>query len=451
MNKLPMRTPSLFNEKYAVLAGLFPNAVTEVIGEDGIVRRAIDADVLTQEINSRVVSGGEERYQFTWPDKKKAVLLSNSPIAATLRPCREESVDFDNTENLYIEGDNLDVLKLLRETYLNRIKMIYIDPPYNTKDDYIYPDDFSGDANEFLMRDGQYDEAGNRLVQNLESNGRFHTDWLNMIYPRLRIARDLLRDDGIIFISIDENEMEQLRQVCNEVFGRVNFIGTIAWESKTKSQNTRDSYNKLQPKIEYIFAYTKNSKRRFNLIKKGVKEYPLTDSQGEYREHILEVMNAEGIRGRESMVFDIEGVSPPPGKQWQLGKTQVIDYIANDSLFIRDGKVIIKMRPHDERSEMTEPFWGFFSKEFGTTESAKKELSSILEKHGFETVKPSTLLRRLAFHATENDDIILDFFSGSATTAHAIMQLNAEDAGRRTFIMVQLPEIFDKNRGAARE
>ena len=232
MDKLKMHTPNKADENYEKLAALFPNAVTETIDPvTGEVVRAIDKDVLMQEINTTVVDGKEERYQFTWPDKKKSILLANSPISKTLRPCREESVDFDNTENLYIEGDNLDVLKLLQETYLGKIKMIYIDPPYNTGNDFVYNDDFAENADEYLDRSGQFDEEGNRLVQNTESNGRFHTDWLNMIYPRLKLAKDLLSDDGVIFISIDDNEVENLKKICNELFGESNYINHFAWVS----------------------------------------------------------------------------------------------------------------------------------------------------------------------------------------------------------------------------
>ena len=451
MNKLNLHTPNLSNKNYTALVSLFPNAVTETIDENGVVIRAIDTDVLAQEINTHIVSGKEERYQFTWPDKKKAVLLANSPIAATLRPCREESVDFDNTENLYIEGDNLDVLKMLRETYLNRVKMIYIDPPYNTGNDFIYEDDFTEDTGEFLTRDYQYNDDGNRMVRNLDSNGRFHTDWLNMIYPRLRVARDLLTDDGVIFISVDDGETAQIRKICDEVFGEGNFVSCIAWESKTKSQNTKDAYNKLQPKIEHIFIYSKKCPCRFNLISKGQKEYNMFDDKGRYREYPLEVMNAGGIRGRETMIFPVEGISPPQGKQWQLGLDTITEYKNRSDLFVREGKVILKMRPEDERTEITEPFWAFFSKEIGTTESAKKELSELLEaKNIFETVKPIELIKRLIFHSTSSDDIILDFFSGSATTAHAVMQLNAEDVGKRKFIMVQLPEVCAEDSEAAK-
>lgn len=448
-----MKTENIADKNYEILSKMFPNALTETItgyDDDGkpIVERAIDADVLRQEISCKVVEGKDERYQFTWPDKKKAVLLANTPINKTLRPCREESVDFDNTENLYIEGDNLEVLKLLHETYLGIIKMIYIDPPYNTGNDFVYEDDFTQSIDEYRENSGQFDDVGNRMVQNIESNGRFHTDWLNMIYPRLKLAKDLLCEDGVIFVSVDYNENFNMRKLLDEIFGQAAFIGEIYWESKTKSQNTITAFNKLQPKAEMILVYSKQEKRRFNLIKKGEKEYPFIDERGKYREHILEVMNANGIRGRETMVFDISDgvatVSLPNGKQWQLGQDQVSIYKSAGDLFVRDNKVIIKMRPEYERVDTTEPFWGFFSKELGTAESAKKELKSIIGSHGFETVKPVEIIKRLIYHSTCDNDIICDFFSGSATTAHATMELNAEDGGNRKFILIQLPESTDE-------
>ncbi len=274
--RLTMHTSNLADNNFSVLAKMFPNAVTETItgyDEDGepIVERAIDADVLAQEINTHVVSGKEERYQFTWPDKKKSVLLANAPIAANLRPCREESVDFDKTENLYIEGDNLDVLKLLRETYLNRVKMIYIDPPYNTGKDFVYEDDFGEETGQFLRRDNQYDEQGNRLTSNFDSNGRFHTDWLNMMYSRLRVARDLLTDDGVIFISIDDNEVENLKKICNEMFGKSNFEGHIHWRRRHNQPN--DKTKMIGLVAEHILAYAKNS--RF-LRESGVGKIDIT-------------------------------------------------------------------------------------------------------------------------------------------------------------------------------
>lgn len=448
-----MKTENIADKNYEILSKMFPNALTETItgyDDDGkpIVERAIDADVLRQEISCKVVEGKDERYQFTWPDKKKAVLLANTPINKTLRPCREESVDFDNTENLYIEGDNLEVLKLLHETYLGKIKMIYIDPPYNTGNDFVYEDDFTQSIDEYRENSGQFDDVGNRMVQNIESNGRFHTDWLNMIYPRLKLAKDLLCEDGVIFVSVDYNENFNMRKLLDEIFGQAAFIGEIYWESKTKSQNTITAFNKLQPKAEMILVYSKQEKRRFNLIKKGEKEYPFIDERGKYREHILEVMNANGIRGRETMVFDISDgvatVSLPNGKQWKLGQDQVSIYKSAGDLFVRDNKVIIKMRPEYERVDTTEPFWGFFSKELGTAESAKKELKSIIGSHGFETVKPVEIIKRLIYHSTCDNDIICDFFSGSATTAHATMELNAEDGGNRKFILIQLPESTDE-------
>lgn len=453
MDKLKMQTENLADKNFEALSKMFPNALTETItGYDDngkpIVERAIDADVLRQEISCKVVEGKDERYQFTWPDKKKAVLLANTPIDKTLRPCREESVDFDNTENLYIEGDNLEVLKLLHETYLGKVKMIYIDPPYNTGNDFVYEDDFTQSMDEYRENSGQFDDDGNRMVQNIESNGRFHTDWLNMIYTRLKLAKDLLCEDGVMFVSVDYNENFNMRKLIDEILGQTAFIGEIYWESKTKSQNTITAFNKLQPKAEMILVYSKQEKRRFNLIKKGEKEYPFIDERGKYREHVLEVMNANGIRGRETMVFDIsDGVSTvslPNGKQWKLGQDQVAIYKSAGDLFIRDNKVIIKMRPEYERVDTTEPFWGFFSKELGTAESAKKELKSIIGSHGFETVKPVEIIKRLIYHSTCDNDIICDFFSGSATTAHATMELNAEDGGNRKFIMIQLPESTDE-------
>ena len=267
MNKLKMHTPNLADENFRKLAALFPNAVTETINENGELVRAIDKDVLMQEINTSVVEGREERYQFTWPDKKKAILAANAPVAMTLRPCREESVDFDNTENLYIEGDNLDVLKLLQETYLGKVKMIYIDPPYNTGNDFVYNDDFAENTDEYLDRSGQFDEDGNRLVQNTESNGRFHTDWLNMIYPRLKLAKDLLTDDGVIFISIDDSEIENLRKVCDEIFGESNFVGIILWKKKTNGNNM----GFIPPVHDYIVCYSHN----ISCIKD--LGYPVTD------------------------------------------------------------------------------------------------------------------------------------------------------------------------------
>ena len=292
MDKLRMQTANKADENFRKLAAMFPNAVTETItGYDAngkaIVDRAIDKDVLMQEISCTVVDGNEERYQFTWPDKKKSVLLANAPINKTLRPCREESVDFDTTENLYIEGDNLEVLKLLQETYLGKIKMIYIDPPYNTGNDFVYEDDFAQSTDEYLANSGQFDEDGNRMVQNTESNGRFHTDWLNMIYPRLKLAKDLLTDDGVIFISIDDNEVDNLRKTCDEIFGISNFVFQIVWR-RTDNQPNIGTIARVK---EYILCYAKNinsmSLGRLPLSEKAKNEYRYQDEKGLFRRAIL--------------------------------------------------------------------------------------------------------------------------------------------------------------------
>ncbi len=443
MEKMKLETANVVANNVERIGELFPNCITESKDEKGNLKRAINFEMLRQMLSEDVVDG-KEAYEFTWVGKKASIVEANKPIRKTLRPCKEDSVNWDTTENLYIEGDNLQVLKLLQESYLGKVKMIYIDPPYNTGNDFIYNDDFKMDRDDYAEESGEYDDVGNRMFKNEETAGRYHSDWCSMIYSRLLLARNLLSDDGVIWVSVDYNENFNMRQMLNEVFGESSFIGEVYWESKTKSQNTKTSYNKLQPKAEMLFAYSKKEKRRFNLIKKGEKEYPFLDDKGKYREHFLEVMNADGIRGRETMVFDIsDGVSTvslPVGKQWKLGQDQVAAYKQSGDLFIRDGKVIVKMRPEYERVETTEPFWGFFSKEIGTAESAKKELTKVLGKHGFETVKPIEVIKRLTYHTTQTTDVILDFFSGSATTAHATMQLNAEDGGNRKFIMIQIPE-----------
>jgi adenine-specific DNA-methyltransferase len=447
MEKLRMESNDIQQDNVTKIAKIFPNCVTEARDENGKLKKAINFDMLRQMLSDSVVDG-DEAYEFTWVGKKASIVEANKPIRKTLRPCKEDSVHWDTTENLYIEGDNLEVLKLLQESYLGKVKMIYIDPPYNTGNDFIYNDDFKMSSEEYADESGELDDEGNRMFKNTDSNGRFHSDWCSMIYSRLLLARNLLSEDGVIFISIDYNENFNMRRIMDEVFGQTGFIGEIYWESKTKSQNTSTSFNKLQPKAEMILVYSKDPKRKFNLVVKGKKEYPLEDEKGVYREYPIEVMNANGIRGRESMIYEIsDGVStvyPPEGKQWQLGQAQVATYKNQGNLFIRDGKAIIKMRPEFEKSEETEPFWGFFSKEIGTAESAKKELSIIIPNNSFETVKPVELIKRLVFHATDKDSLILDFFSGSATTAHAVMQLNAEDGGHRKFIMVQLPEETDE-------
>ena len=289
MDKLKMHTPNKADENFRKLAELFPNAVTETIDENGVVVRAIDKDVLMQEINTHVVDGREERYQFTWPDKKKSVLLANAPIAKTLRPCREESMGRGGTpggfdsENLYIEGDNLEVLKLLQETYLGKVKMIYIDPPYNTGNDFVYEDDFAQSTEEYLANSGQFDEEGNRLVKNLDSNGRFHTDWLNMIYPRLKLAKDLLTDDGVIFISIDDGEAANLRKTCNDVFGESNFVADLTVVNNLKGRNDKKYIARANERLLMYVKSSDFSEHGLSLDESVVKEYDESDALGRFR------------------------------------------------------------------------------------------------------------------------------------------------------------------------
>lgn len=395
----------------------------------------------------------KESYSLNWLGKSYARLLANENPLTMLKEDKEHNNQEENkySQNILIKGDNLEVLKHLTNAYENQIKMIYIDPPYNTGDDgFAYNDDRKFSIDELKELAGVTAEEAKRIIDFTDSNSNSHSAWLTFMYPRLYVARDLLKDEGIAFISIDDNEVGQLKLLCNEIFGEENFVGNIAWESKTKSQNTRTSFNKLQPKVEHILCYTKKDKRRFNLIKVGEKEYPLADEKGEYREYTLEVMDAGGTRGRETMVYPIKGIEPPKGKQWKWGQDTINEYIARNDLFIQDSSIILKMRPEDETQDISQPFWGLLQKDIGTAESAKKELSRILKNknHGFETVKPISLIQRLIFHVTDENDTILDFFAGSGSTAHTVLCLN-KDGGNRKFITVQIPEKIDpKNKTA---
>ena len=461
-SKLKMHTPSLADEHFAALAALFPNAVTETIDENGTVVRAIDKDVLMQEISAHVVEGREERYQFTWPDKRKSILLANAPIAAALRPCRAESVDFDTTENLYIEGDNLDVLKLLRETYLDRVKMIYIDPPYNTSHDFVYNDDFSEDTVSFLHRDGQYDEQGNRLFQNLNSNGRFHTDWLNMIYSRLRIARDLLTEDGVIFISIGEEEVSSLKAICNEVFGQGNFRNTIFTRRYDKNLNRQfmeQGLSTMNTGLEYILMYSKTPDAKYNPV---------------FRESSDERASSGYWKGfwndadRPTMRYDVLGVTPTSG-QWkwkrELAEEAVRNYIEYvnryqaqmtlEEYWETTGKTkkFIRRNPNGRGMNLGVEHWvapatGILRNSNWSDLLASKPVGLDIPFDSPKNV--DVLVELIKLSNTGEDGIVLDFFSGSATTAHAVMQLNAEDSGHRKFIIVQLPEICTADTAAAK-
>lgn len=456
MDKMKMHTKNMADENYAALARLFPNALTETIvgyDEDGkaIVERAIDADVLRQEISCSVVEGREERYQFTWPDKKKSVLLANAPINKTLRPCREESVDFDNTENLYIEGDNLEVLKLLQETYLGKIKMIYIDPPYNTGNDFVYEDDFAQSTDEYMANSGQFDEEGNRLVKNLDSNGRFHTDWLNMIYPRLKLAKGLLSEDGAIFISIDDNESENLKKCCDEVFGAQNFVAQLIWERAFSPKNdARFVSNSHDYVIMYVRDITQFVIGRLPRTEEANARYsnPDNDPRGVWMSSDISVKTYN-----EECDYPITSpsgrvIEPPAGRCWRLSQKAFLERLHDNRIwFGPDGNGVprIKRFLTDLKHEGMAPTSIMFFRDVGHSQEGAQEVSKLLNGGFFNGPKPQRLMRRLLTLANlKEDSIILDFFSGSASTAHAVMQLNAEDGGNRKFIMVQLPEETDE-------
>ena len=451
MDKLRMQTANKANENFQKLAALFPNAVTETIDENGEVVRAIDKDVLMQEISCTVVDGKEERYQFTWPDKKKSVLLANAPISKTLRPCREESVDFDTTENLYIEGDNLEVLKLLQETYLGKIKMIYIDPPYNTGNDFVYEDDFAQSTEEYLANSGQFDEEGNRLVKNLDSNGRFHTDWLNMIYPRLKLAKDLLSDDGVIFISIDDNEQENLKKCCDEVFGGQNFVAQLVWERAFSPKNDARFVSNSH---DYVLMYAKNITQfvigRLPRTAEANARYsnPDNDPRGVWMSSDISVKTYNAECDYPITAPSGRVIEPPAGRCWSLSQKAFLERLQDNRIwFGPDGNGVprIKRFLTDLKHEGMAPTSIMFFKDVGHSQEGAQEVSKLLDGGFFSGPKPQRLMQRLLTLANlKTDSVVLDFFSGSASTAHAVMQLNAKDGGHRKFVMVQLPEETDE-------
>ena len=455
MDKLRMQTANKADEKFRKLAAMFPNAVTETItGYDAngkaIVDRAVDKDVLMQEISCTVVDGNEERYQFTWPDKKKSVLLANAPINKTLRPCREESVDFDTTENLYIEGDNLEVLKLLQETYLGKIKMIYIDPPYNTGSDFVYEDDFAQSTDEYLANSGQYDEAGNRMAQNTESNGRFHTDWLNMIYPRLKLAKDLLTDDGVIFISIDDNEQENLKKCCDEVFGGQNFVAQLVWE---RAYAPKNDARFISNSHDYVLMYARNLDGfvigRLPRTEEANARYqnPDNDPRGVWKPSDLSVKTYNAACDYPITTPSGRVIEPPAGRCWSLSKNAFLERLQDNRIYFgADGNSVPCMKRFltELKYDGMAPTSIMFYKDVGHSQEGAKEVTKLLNAGVFDGPKPVRLLTRLLTLANLKDDsLVLDFFSGSATTAHAIMQMNADKGSHIKYVMVQLPEVCD--------
>ena len=494
MDKLKMHTPNKADENFHKLAALFPNAVTETINENGEVVRAIDKDVLMQEISTTVVEGKDERYQFTWPDKKKSVLLANAPISKTLRPCREESMGKDGTpggfdsENLYIEGDNLEVLKLLQETYLGKVKMIYIDPPYNTGNDFVYEDDFAQSTDEYLANSGQFDEDGNRLVTNTESNGRFHTDWLNMIYPRLKLAKDLLTEDGAIFISIDENEVSALKLVCDEVFGATNFIAELIWAAGRKNDSKYISVSH-----EYVLCYFRNAEYMAeHKIVWREKKQGLTDIYAEYetlkKKYGCEFASMEkelknwyknlpdGHAAKDHShynkiddkgIFFASDISWPggggpkyeiknpqtgkpvkiPSRGWLTNKDTMMQWIAEGRVYFgKDEAAVPTIKSYLFEHEYGVPYSVFYK----DGRAASKRLASLMGDKVFENPKDEEVIQRfIQFCAVNDGDVILDFFSGSATTAHALLRANVEQNINRKFVLVQLPELIDPSKASS--
>lgn len=436
-----MHTPDITESNIEKIGQLFPSCLTERIGEDGKVERAIDFDQLRQELSKEIVEGPQERYQFTWPDKKKAIRLANTPSTMTLRPCREDSVDFDNTENLYIEGDNLEVLKLLREDYLGKIKIIYIDPPYNTGNDFIYNDDYRENINNYVSNSGQIDENGNRLVQNTESNGRFHSDWLNMIYPRLRVARDLLTNDGAIFISIDEHEHANLLKVMFEIFGKENYIDSIVWDKKASAKGVPPR-NLMVNVHEYIVAFQKSDEFKFigeqrNAEEDGFKN-PDNDPRGPWR-----VSNIKSTTKPIEEAFTI--TDPETGRQytntWAFSKESLDKMIKEKRILWKESLPKQKEFLYEMTNEnkAIKSNWGVFD-----AQSTTVFLKRLLPQVHFDNPKPINLMKYLV-KVSLDEGILLDFFSGSATTAQAIMENNEEDGKKRQFILVQIPDALDSS------
>ena len=457
MEHLTMHSVDGVDQNVERIAALFPNCVTERKGKDGEVQRAIDFDLLRQELSRDIIDAGEERYQFTWPGKREAIRLANAPTNCTLRPVRDDSVDFDNTQNLYIEGDNLEVLKLLRETYLGKVKMIYIDPPYNTGNDFVYEDDFSESYTDYKGKSGMFDEDGNMLLNNYErnneSNGRFHTDWLNLMYPRLKVARDLLSDDGAIFISIDDNEVENLKKICNIIFGEQHFYAQIVWQKRTSP----DARFNLGAAHDYILVYAKDreilksSLNKEPLSAQRASEYknPDNDPRGPWAS--VDITGQTG-HATASQFYEITTkggakMRPPQGRCWALAESTFLSLVADNRIWFGDDG---NSRPRQKRflSEIEGGnAWTWWDNAtVGHNQEGTKDVKDLLGSGDiFTNPKPCRLLHRIVRLATKKDSIILDFFSGSATTAHAVMQLNAEDGGNRRFIMVQLPEVTDEN------
>lgn len=461
MEHLKMQTADMADRNIEQIGALFPECLTERINSNGRVEQAIDFDKLRQLLAHDVVEGPEQRYQFTWPDKRAAIRLANTPTSKTLRPCRAESVDFDTTQNLYIEGDNLDVLKLLRENYLGKVKMIYIDPPYNTGNDFVYNDNFTQGKTEFEQRSGLFDAEGHQTIdpmqRNTEANGRFHTDWLNMIYPRLKVARDLLSDDGVIFISIDDNEVENLMKICDEIFGEMNFVAQIPWRKRTAKSDVPFG---ISQDYEFIICYARSNKFYASIAGGERKYYETPDYPGRpWRVHDLTTQRTASERPNSYFTM----VNPKTGEKYPANqlRTWAVTYDTFDEYY-NQGRIVFPgdydflniSRPafrywkEDDMKKAGEDFGRIavstkLPDAIGMSQDGTKEVTNLFDGKIFSFPKPSSLIKFFLEIINSKDSLVLDFFSGSATTAHAVMQLNAEDGGNRKFIMVQLPEKTD--------
>lgn len=453
-DQLKMHSPNLVDTNIEKIAALFPNCVTETQGENGELKKAIDFDLLKQELSQVIVAGEQERYRLDWVGKKESILTANAPIAKTLRPCREESVNFDTTENLFIEGDNLEALKLLQENYLGKVKMIYIDPPYNTGNDFIYEDDFAESTNDFFERSNQTDDEGNKLVANTDSNGRFHSDWLSMMYSRLKLARNLLKDDGVIFISIDDNEQDNLRKILDEVFGRNNFVANLIWEKKFAPQNDAKWFSENH---DHILCYAKNKNEL------SIKLLPRTSEMNEryknYDNDPRGVWISDNLLRKDLQKTGVYTITtpngnkydPPSGRSWRVSESKFHEMAKDNRIwFGSDGGNVPRIKrflTEVQDGIKSQTIWKF--NEVGHNQEASQELRKLFDGESyFDTPKPVRLLSRIIFLSTHKDDIVLDFFAGSSTTAHAVMQINAEDGCDRKFIMVQLPEQTDEKSDA---
>jgi len=454
VEKLKMHSPDLTERNIDIIAELFPSVITEALDANGNLARAVDFDALRQELAHHIVEGPQERYQLDWPGKRAAAFAANAPIAKTLRPVREESVDFDTTKNLFIEGDNLDALKLLQESYLGKVKLIYIDPPYNTGSDrFVYDDDFAEDVEGFLLRSGQVNELGERIRANLDSSGRFHSDWLSMMSPRLKLARNLLSPDGAIFVSIGDAEVASLRHLLDEIFGAHNFVATVVWQKVYSPMNSATQFASVH---DYIHVYARNAAAwTSNLLPRTEEQdaaykNPDNDSRGRWKS--VDATAAAG-HATPSQFYELttpagKRFNPPPGRAWLYTEARYREMVADNRVwFGADGQgrpAIKRFLTEVKQGRVAQTFWRY--DEVGHNQDAKKELLARVEFADgdtvFDTPKPTKLIRRMLALATSptTDDIVMDFFAGSGTTADAVLQQNAEDGGSRRFILVQLPD-----------